>query len=244
MASRKSGRSTAPSFHTPGYASINPLDLRTPDSRITGRTLGDDGLRVTGAQAVVDSTRFDLPSYWLLTTDYCCPWKRPGRTRSPHPLRYTERHCAVPEAAGAASRRTCACGLRPRGEGRRSRGRRPRSRVKPRAQGLTPAAKAFWIAGAASDDPRSEMVLAVVPSDRDVEQVTSDVRFFLGGLEGASADELEHIVLPFPSQEVDPVPRPRAAPAHRLRPRPGAARHGHRPGPRRRGVGHRRCCRA
>ena len=72
------------------------------------------------------------------------------------------------------------------------------------AGGLTPAAKAFWIAGAASDDPRSEMVLAVVPSDRDVEQVTSDVRFFLGGLEGASADELDNIVLPFPSQEVDP----------------------------------------
>ena len=72
------------------------------------------------------------------------------------------------------------------------------------AGGLTPAAKAFWIAGAASDDPRSEMVLAIVPSDRDVEQVTSDVRFFLGGLEGASADELDNIVLPFPSQEVDP----------------------------------------
>ena len=72
------------------------------------------------------------------------------------------------------------------------------------AGGLTPAAKAFWIAGAASDDPRSEMVLAVVPSDRDVEQVTSDVRFFLGGLEAASADELDNIVLPFPSQEVDP----------------------------------------
>ena len=70
--------------------------------------------------------------------------------------------------------------------------------------GLTPAAKAFWIAGTASDDPRNEMVLVVVPADRDVEQVTSDVRFFLGGLEGSSADELEHIVLPFPSQEVDP----------------------------------------
>ena len=70
--------------------------------------------------------------------------------------------------------------------------------------GLTPSAKAFWIAGAASDDPRNELVLAVVPSDRDVEQITSDVRFFLGGLEGASADELDSIVLPFPSQEVDP----------------------------------------
>ena len=73
-----------------------------------------------------------------------------------------------------------------------------------KADGLTPAAKAFWIAGAASDDPRSEMVLAVVPSDRDVEQVAGDVRFFLGGLEGASANELDNVVLPFPSQEVDP----------------------------------------
>ena len=70
--------------------------------------------------------------------------------------------------------------------------------------GLTPAAKAFWIAGAASEDPRNELVLAVVPTDLDVEQVTSDVRFFLGGLEGASADALEHSVVPFPSQEVDP----------------------------------------
>jgi transcription-repair coupling factor (superfamily II helicase) len=73
-----------------------------------------------------------------------------------------------------------------------------------RVDGLTPAAKAFWIAGAASDDPRNELVLAVVPTDRDVEQMVGDVRFFLGGLEGSSADELEHAVLPFPSQEVDP----------------------------------------
>ena len=70
--------------------------------------------------------------------------------------------------------------------------------------GVTPAAKAFWIAGEASDDPRNEMVLAVVPADRDVEQITRDVRFFLGGLEGSSAEELENIVLPFPSQEIDP----------------------------------------
>ncbi len=73
-----------------------------------------------------------------------------------------------------------------------------------KADGLTPAAKAFWIAAAASDDPRNELVLAVVPSDRDVEQIVSDVRFFLGGLAGSSADDLERTVLPFPSQEVDP----------------------------------------
>jgi transcription-repair coupling factor (superfamily II helicase) len=73
-----------------------------------------------------------------------------------------------------------------------------------RVSGLTPAAKAFWIAGAASDDARNELVLAVVPSDRDVEQITGDVRFFLGGLEVSSADELDNVVLPYPSQEVDP----------------------------------------
>jgi transcription-repair coupling factor (superfamily II helicase) len=82
--------------------------------------------------------------------------------------------------------------------------RRPGDARRAKADGLTAAAKALWIAGAASDDPRSELVLAIVPADRDVEQVTSDVRFFLGGLEGSSADELENIVLPFPSQEVDP----------------------------------------
>ena len=70
--------------------------------------------------------------------------------------------------------------------------------------GLTPAAKALWIASAASNDPRNELVFVVVPTDRDVEQVVGDVRFFLGGLEGSSADELERTVLPFPSQEVDP----------------------------------------
>jgi len=73
-----------------------------------------------------------------------------------------------------------------------------------RLAGLTPEAKALWIAGAATNDPRNEVTVVVVPSDRDVDQIVSDVRFFLGGLEGASSDELEHALLPFPSQEVDP----------------------------------------
>jgi len=81
---------------------------------------------------------------------------------------------------------------------------REAKRGRVRVAGLTPAAKAFWIAGAASDDPRRQLVLAVVASDRDVEQIVGDVRFFLGGLEGASAAELERTVLPFPSPEVDP----------------------------------------
>ncbi|MEW5984238.1 MAG: transcription-repair coupling factor [Acidobacteriota bacterium] len=70
--------------------------------------------------------------------------------------------------------------------------------------GLTPAARSLWIAGAAARDPRHETVVVIVASDRDVEQTVGDVRFFLGGLEGASLDELDDTVLPFPSQEIDP----------------------------------------
>jgi len=73
-----------------------------------------------------------------------------------------------------------------------------------RVAGLTSEAKAFWIASAATNDPRNDVTVVVVPTDRDVEQIVSDVRFFLGGLEGASSDELEQTLLPFPSQEVDP----------------------------------------
>ncbi len=70
--------------------------------------------------------------------------------------------------------------------------------------GLTPAAKALWIAGAATRDARNEVVLVVVPTDRDVEQLTSDTRFFLAGLEGASRSDLETAVVALPSHEVDP----------------------------------------
>ena len=70
--------------------------------------------------------------------------------------------------------------------------------------GLTPSAQALWIAAAATRDSRGEVVIAVVPSDRDVDRTVADVRFFLAGLEAASADEIDRAVLPFPSQEVDP----------------------------------------
>jgi transcription-repair coupling factor (superfamily II helicase) len=73
-----------------------------------------------------------------------------------------------------------------------------------RLAGLTPEAKAFWIAGAATNDPRNDVTMVVVPTDRDVDQIVSDVRFFLGGFEGASSDALEQTLLPFPSQEIDP----------------------------------------
>ncbi|MDO8835101.1 MAG: hypothetical protein Q7V01_05870, partial [Vicinamibacterales bacterium] len=70
--------------------------------------------------------------------------------------------------------------------------------------GLTPAAKALWIAGAATRDARNEVVLVVVPTDRDVEQLVTDTRFFLAGLEGSSRADLDTAVVAFPSHEVDP----------------------------------------
>lgn len=74
----------------------------------------------------------------------------------------------------------------------------------PAVSGLTSAAKALWIAGAATHDARGDVHLVVVPSDRDIDQLTEDTRFFLAGLEGLSRADVESAVAPFPSQEVDP----------------------------------------
>jgi transcription-repair coupling factor (superfamily II helicase) len=56
---------------------------------------------------------------------------------------------------------------------------------------------------AAAAAGRDRTVL-IVPTDRDVETMTSDARFFSAGLEGWNDAELERAVLPFPSHEVDP----------------------------------------
>ncbi|MDG2040844.1 MAG: hypothetical protein P8J30_10225, partial [Ilumatobacter sp.] len=66
--------------------------------------------------------------------------------------------------------------------------------------GLSPAAKGFAVAVAAEAGP----VVVVVPSDAVVEQAVTDIRFFLGALEGLSDHELRLHVLPCPSHEVDP----------------------------------------
>src|SRR5438067_2088867 len=71
------------------------------------------------------------------------------------------------------------------------------------ASGLTPPAKAFYVAAASNAIPRGA-VLYVVPSDRDLEQAVADVRFFLGALEGLPPEAAERAVLPFPSHEIDP----------------------------------------
>src|SRR5438034_7509088 len=71
------------------------------------------------------------------------------------------------------------------------------------ASGLTPAAKALFVAAASQALPHG-VVLFVVPSDGDLEQAAGDVRFFVSALEGLSEDAAERAILPFPSHEVDP----------------------------------------
>jgi transcription-repair coupling factor (superfamily II helicase) len=69
--------------------------------------------------------------------------------------------------------------------------------------GLTPSAKALYVAAAANGLPHG-VVLYVVPSDADLEQAVADVGFFIAALEGLSAGAADQAVLPFPSHEVDP----------------------------------------
>ena len=73
-------------------------------------------------------------------------------------------------------------------------------RAAARLSGLSPAGAAFDAAVIAQDDP----VFLVVPTDAIVEQMIGDVRFFLASLLGLSRADAENVVLPFPSQEVDP----------------------------------------
>jgi transcription-repair coupling factor (superfamily II helicase) len=73
-------------------------------------------------------------------------------------------------------------------------------RAIPRLTGLTAAATAYHAAVVAQDT----RVLLIVPTDADVEQMTTDARLFLTALQGLSAHDVMAQVLPFPSQEVDP----------------------------------------
>jgi transcription-repair coupling factor (superfamily II helicase) len=68
--------------------------------------------------------------------------------------------------------------------------------------GLTAAAKALSAVSAARTG--TGVTLLVVPTDKDVEQLTRDARFFYGALEGASEAAVERAVLPFPSLQIDP----------------------------------------
>ena len=68
--------------------------------------------------------------------------------------------------------------------------------------GLTAAAKA--LAAVSATRASTGITLLVVPTDRDVEQMTADARFFFAALEGASDADVEQAVLPLPSIQVDP----------------------------------------
>ena len=72
----------------------------------------------------------------------------------------------------------------------------------PVTAGLTPAAKA--LAAVAAARGASGLAVLVVPTDKDVEQLVGDARFFYGALEGASDADVERAVLPLPSLQVDP----------------------------------------
>ena len=67
--------------------------------------------------------------------------------------------------------------------------------------GLTSSACALFTAATTR---RQTVSLLVVPTDADVDPMTSDTRFFFASLEGCSAPEAELAILPFPSLEVDP----------------------------------------
>jgi transcription-repair coupling factor (superfamily II helicase) len=69
--------------------------------------------------------------------------------------------------------------------------------------GLTPPAKALAVA-AAAHAAREVVLLYVVPTDPEIENATSDIRFFLASLEAVPDAVVERLVVPFPSYQVDP----------------------------------------
>jgi transcription-repair coupling factor (superfamily II helicase) len=68
--------------------------------------------------------------------------------------------------------------------------------------GVSPAVKA--LAAVAAARARPGLTLLVVPTDRDVEQMCSDARYFYAALEGAAASAADIAVVPCPSLQVDP----------------------------------------
>jgi transcription-repair coupling factor (superfamily II helicase) len=73
-------------------------------------------------------------------------------------------------------------------------------RPSPKLTGLTASALAFHVAAVAQE----RAVVLVVPTDADVDSVTSDTRFFLSTLLGLNERDAGEAVLSCPSLEVDP----------------------------------------
>jgi transcription-repair coupling factor (superfamily II helicase) len=72
-----------------------------------------------------------------------------------------------------------------------------------RVSGLTPAAKALYVAAAAQAMPRG-VVWYIVPTDAQIEEAAANITFFFSAIAGVSGVGVERAVLPFPSHEVDP----------------------------------------
>jgi transcription-repair coupling factor (superfamily II helicase) len=75
-------------------------------------------------------------------------------------------------------------------------------RAAPVTAGLTAASKALAIAGLARSRPGVTVVVA--PTDTEADQLAADIRFFYGGLEGASDAAVDRAVLSLPGLQVDP----------------------------------------
>ncbi|MGE0394833.1 MAG: CarD family transcriptional regulator, partial [Vicinamibacterales bacterium] len=73
-------------------------------------------------------------------------------------------------------------------------------RLTTRTAGLTPSGKALALAHAASTFAGT--TVAIVPTDRDVDQLVADAQFFLTTMSGGNASAA--VVHPFPSHQVDP----------------------------------------
>jgi transcription-repair coupling factor (superfamily II helicase) len=75
-------------------------------------------------------------------------------------------------------------------------------RSAPVTAGLIASAKALAIAALARN--RHGVTVVVAPTDTDAERLVGDIRFFYGGIEGASEVAVERAVLPLPGLQVDP----------------------------------------
>ena len=112
---------------------------------------------------------------------------------------------------------------------------RPVSRITGLAGSARPLA-----AAAAAHRQKGVPVLFVLPTDQDLDDAVDDTRFFLQTLEGLTDADVERVVLPLPSLQVDPYRGPRAAFSRHVCPRPGLVRARRRAGPCGRGLGARR----
>ena len=72
-----------------------------------------------------------------------------------------------------------------------------------RITGLSGSARSL-VAAVAAHRQKAVPVLFVLPTDQELDDAVDDTRFFLQALEGLSAADLERLVLPFPSTQVDP----------------------------------------